>query len=58
MCRRGWANRFSTDDLVFRVAVKACIALRVPPILEAICAVALADLMMVAGHIPRIWSDE
>ena len=33
-----------------------CIALRVPPVLEAVTALALADLMMLEGRIPRIIS--
>ena len=33
-----------------------CIALRVPVVLEAVTAVVLADLMMLEGHIKRIWS--
>jgi chorismate synthase len=32
-----------------------CIALRVPPVLEAVTAVVLADLMMQEQHIPRIY---
>ena len=32
-----------------------CIALRVPVVLEAVTAVVLADLMMLEGHIKRIW---
>ncbi len=46
-----------TRSIVLEGRHDACIALRVPPILEAICAVALADLTMIAGHIPRIWND-
>jgi len=34
----------------------ACIALRFPVILEAACAVVLADLMLLEGRIPRIWN--
>jgi chorismate synthase len=30
-----------------------CIALRVPPVLEAIAAIVIADMMMVEGKIPR-----
>lgn len=33
----------------------ACIALRFPVILEAVGAIALADLMMREQHIPRVW---
>ena len=33
-----------------------CIALRVPPVLEAVTALALADLMMLEGMIPRVIS--
>lgn len=32
-----------------------CIALRVPPVLEAITAMVLADLMMAEGKLDRIW---
>lgn len=32
-----------------------CIALRVPPVLEAVTAMVLADLMLAEGRIPRIW---
>ena len=32
-----------------------CIALRVPPVLEAITAMVLADLMMAEGNLERIW---
>lgn len=32
-----------------------CIALRVPPVLEAVTAVALADLMLLEGKIPRVF---
>lgn len=32
-----------------------CIALRVPPVLEAITAMVLADLMMTEGQLERIW---
>jgi len=32
-----------------------CIALRVPPVLEAITAMVLADLMMTEGKLERIW---
>lgn len=32
-----------------------CIALRVPPVLEAITAMVLADLMMAEGKLERIW---
>jgi chorismate synthase len=31
-----------------------CIALRVPPVLEAITAFVLADLMLLEGKIPRV----
>jgi chorismate synthase len=31
-----------------------CIALRVPPVLEAITAITLADLMLLEGKIPRV----
>jgi chorismate synthase len=31
-----------------------CIALRVPPVLEAVTAVALADLMLLEGKLPRV----
>jgi chorismate synthase len=34
-----------------------CIALRVPPVLEAVAAIVLADLMMQEQHIPRIWRE-
>lgn len=34
-----------------------CIALRVPVVLEAVTAVVLADLMMLEGHISRIYSN-
>lgn len=33
----------------------ACIALRVPVVLEAAVAIVLADLLMLEGRIPRIW---
>jgi uncharacterized protein (DUF952 family) len=33
-----------------------CIALRVPPVLEAVAAIVLADLMMIEQRIPRIWT--
>ncbi len=33
----------------------ACIALRLPVILEAACAVVLADLMLLEQRIPRVW---
>lgn len=33
----------------------ACIALRMPPVLEAAVAIGLADLMAQEGRIPRIW---
>lgn len=32
-----------------------CIALRVPPILEAVTAIVLADVLMMGNRIPRIW---
>jgi chorismate synthase len=32
-----------------------CIALRVPPVLEAVTAIVLADLMMQQQHIPRVY---
>jgi chorismate synthase len=31
-----------------------CIALRVPPVLEAVTALVLADLMLMDGHIPKV----
>ncbi len=57
------------NDLVFRVAVRpaasirltvpgrhdACIALRVPVIVESVAAMALADLMLLEQTIPRVW---
>ncbi len=57
------------NDLVFRIAVRpaasirlnvpgrhdACIALRVPVIVESVAAVALADLMLLEQRIPRVW---
>ncbi len=36
----------------------ACIALRVPVVAEAAVAVVLADLMMLAGKIPVVWTTE
>jgi uncharacterized protein (DUF952 family) len=33
-----------------------CIALRVPPVLEAVAAIVMADLMMMEQHIPRVWT--
>jgi chorismate synthase len=33
----------------------ACIALRVPVVVEAVCAIVLADLMLLEQRIPRIW---
>jgi chorismate synthase len=35
-----------------------CIALRVPPVLEAVTAIVLADLLMLEQKIPRIFSTE
>lgn len=32
-----------------------CIALRVPPVLEAVVAIVLADLLMLENRIPRVW---
>ncbi|HMA19039.1 MAG TPA: chorismate synthase, partial [Thermoanaerobaculia bacterium] len=55
------------NDMVFRVAVRppasiglpgrhdACIALRVPVIVESVAAVALADLMLLEQKVPRVW---
>ena len=34
-----------------------CIALRVPPVLEAVTAIVLADLMLLEGKLPRIYSN-
>lgn len=33
-----------------------CIALRVPPVLEAVTAIVLADLMVLEGRLPRVFS--
>jgi chorismate synthase len=33
-----------------------CIALRVPPVLEAVAAIVMADLMMMEQRIPRVWT--
>jgi chorismate synthase len=33
----------------------ACIALRVPVVVEAAVAMVLADLMMLEGRIPSVW---
>lgn len=35
----------------------ACIALRVPVVLEAAVAITLADLMLIEGRIPRVWGE-
>lgn len=35
-----------------------CIALRVPPVLEAVTALVMADLMMQEGRLPRIWEAD
>lgn len=55
------------NDLVFRIAVRppasirvpgrhdACIALRVPVIVESVAALALADLMLLEQRTPRVW---
>ena len=34
----------------------ACIALRIPPVLEAVVALVLADLLLLEQRIPRVWS--
>jgi chorismate synthase len=34
-----------------------CIALRVPPVLEAVAAIVLADLMMVTNEVPRVVNE-
>jgi chorismate synthase len=41
-------------DLVIEGRHDTCIALRVPPVLEAITAVALADLMLLEQRLPRV----
>jgi chorismate synthase len=35
-----------------------CIALRVPPVLEAVTAVVLADLMLLDGHLPKVHNGD
>jgi chorismate synthase len=35
----------------------ACIALRVPVVLEAVTAMVLADLMLREQRIPRVWRE-
>jgi len=44
----------TTSDLSIKGRHDACIALRVPVVIEAITAIALADLAMQAGDVPRI----
>lgn len=34
-----------------------CIALRVPPVLEAVTAIVLADLMLLEGKLPKVYSN-
>lgn len=41
-------------ELCVRGRHDACIALRVPPVLEAVTALVLADLLLMEGHIPRV----
>jgi len=42
------------DELVIKGRHDACVALRVPPILEAVTAISLADLMLLSQEAPRI----
>lgn len=43
------------EDFSIKGRHDLCVALRAPVILEAATAVALADLMMLEQHIPRVW---
>lgn len=45
------------EDLELKGRHDACIALRMPPVAEAAAALAIADLMMMAQHIPRVWNS-
>jgi chorismate synthase len=43
------------EELKIQGRHDACVALRVPPILEAMTALVLADLMLLEQKIPRIY---
>ena len=43
------------DELVIKGRHDACVALRVPPILEAMTAIVLADLMLLEQKADRIY---
>jgi chorismate synthase len=43
------------EELVIKGRHDACVALRVPPILEAMTAIVLADLMLIAQKAPRVF---
>jgi chorismate synthase len=45
-------------DLEIEGRHDTCIALRMPVIIEAATAIVLADLMMQAGLVPRIWAKK
>jgi chorismate synthase len=45
----------SMEDFSIKGRHDLCVALRAPVILEAVTALAIADLMMLEQHIPRVW---
>lgn len=52
-----WNNELqSVEDFSVKGRHDLCIALRVPPVLEAVTAMVLADLMLREGQLPRVLS--
>lgn len=49
-----WENN-TIEEFSIKGRHDLCIALRVPPVLEAVTAIVLADLLMAEQKIPRIW---
>lgn len=49
-----WENN-TIEEFSIKGRHDLCIALRVPPVLEAVTAIVLADLLMAEQRIPRIW---
>lgn len=52
------ASTGKMEEFVVQGRHDLCIALRVPPVLEAVTACVLADLLLISGHLPRIISNK
>lgn len=50
-------NSGETEKLTVQGRHDACIALRVPVVLEAVTAIVLTDLMLLEGNIPRVINE-